>query len=415
MTALDDTETGTVVGAIRARLADDAIRLFVQLGWLANAVAVIRDLVRGASVLGPVGGFLAMSVVTCLHLLRGRIPAKVRIVAYLALLLGSAFLFTENLGVRAAGSVWFVVAVFQAWVLLGSRAAVATMAVASSLFALAAWRVVHHGALGVLPGEEFDRNPLYWGTMALNYVIVSILLFHSVRRLVDGVIEGELQAAADRDRVQGILEGIDDAVLLRTISDDRILDANRGARNLLQRSPTGEKISSLSVDGATWTPEAMDAQFAIAAASGLHQFVWRCRRSDGEGFWAEIVARRFEIAGREHLLVSIRDIGERIRLEADLEKLNRKLDAKVEIRTRELEAARQELASFSYSAAHDLRMPLRSMSGFAQALREDLEGKLIPEEARLIEEIVDEAKAMADRVDELLARRSAQGGSGDQD
>lgn len=407
MTALDDTETGSVVGAIRARLADDAIRLFVMLGWLGESIAVLRDLLRGAGIRGQAGALLAMSIVTCLHLLRRQIPAKVRIVAYLALLLGSAFLFTENLGVRAAGSVWFVVAVFQAWVLLGSRAAFVTAAAAILLFVLAAWRVAHHGAMGVHPGEVFDRYPLYWTGRGIGYAIVAFLLFHSVKRLVDGVIDVELEAVSDRDRAQGILEGIDDAVLLRTISDDRILEANRGAQTLFQRSPTGERISSISVDGAPWTPDGLDAQFAIAAASGLHQFVWRCRRSDGEGFWAEIVARRFEIAGREHLLVSIRDIGERIRLEADLEKLNRKLDAKVEIRTRELETARQELESFSYSAAHDLRVPLRSMSGFAQALREDLEGKLIPEEARLIEEIVDEAKAMADRVDELLARRSA--------
>jgi len=409
--ARDDFETESVLGSIRARLADDSIRLFVMLGWLSTFFAVARDLMRGASPRGQAGSTLALSILTLLHMLRGRCPVKVRIVATVCLLLMSGFSNVENLGVRSAGSVLFVVAVFQAWVLLGSRAAFATLAAALSLFAIAAWGVAHNGAHGVRPGEVFDRYPLYWVNLGINYTIVAILLYYSVKRLVDGVIEGELQTAADRERAQGILEGIDDAVLLRTISDDRILEANRAARNLFQRTPTGERISSISIEAAPWTPEAMDTQFAVAADSGSHQFVWRCRRSDGEGFWAEIATRRFEIADREHLLVSIRDISERIRLETDLEKLHRNLDAKVEARTRELEAARQELTSFSYSAAHDLRAPLRSMSGFAQALREDLEGKLVLEEARLIEEIMLETKAMANQVDDLLARRADPGTS----
>jgi len=54
------------------------------------------------------------------------------------------------------------------------------------------------------------------------------------------------------------------------------------------------------------------------------------------------------------------------------------------------------------------------MTGFAQALREDLEGKLVLEEARLIEEIMLETKAMANQVDDLLARRTDPGKTGGQ-
>lgn len=69
-------------------------------------------------------------------------------------------------------------------------------------------------------------------------------------------------------------------------------------------------------------------------------------------------------------LVQLEDITERMRAEARVHALNRTLEARVALRTRELSQANQELESFAYSVSHDLRAPLRAIDGFSRILSE---------------------------------------------
>jgi two-component system, sensor histidine kinase and response regulator len=72
-------------------------------------------------------------------------------------------------------------------------------------------------------------------------------------------------------------------------------------------------------------------------------------------------------------------------------------------KNKELQAINEELESFSYSISHDLRAPLRALSGYSKMLEEDFLPVLNDEGKRLLNNIQDNAKRMGDLVDDLLA------------
>lgn len=95
-------------------------------------------------------------------------------------------------------------------------------------------------------------------------------------------------------------------------------------------------------------------------------------------------------------------IAERERAEQAVRKLNAELEQRVASRTTELTAVNNELEAFCYSVSHDLRAPLRAMSGFSQALAEDY-GERLDDQARdYLTRIQNAGRNMGSLIDDLL-------------
>jgi light-regulated signal transduction histidine kinase (bacteriophytochrome) len=69
----------------------------------------------------------------------------------------------------------------------------------------------------------------------------------------------------------------------------------------------------------------------------------------------------------------------------------------------ELAAVNRELEAFSYSVSHDLRAPLRHITGFAMMLQQSESAILDTEDRRYLKTIMDAATRMGDLIDDLLA------------
>ena len=72
------------------------------------------------------------------------------------------------------------------------------------------------------------------------------------------------------------------------------------------------------------------------------------------------------------------------------------------IAEKQLNEVNKELEGFSYSVSHDLRAPLRAISGYSAMLKEDYESKLDAEANRIINVIINNATMMSQLIDDLL-------------
>jgi len=79
------------------------------------------------------------------------------------------------------------------------------------------------------------------------------------------------------------------------------------------------------------------------------------------------------------------------------------LEKRVEERTMELQHANKELESFSYSVAHDLRAPLRSIDGFVNVFLEEFGQKIDPQGAHYLGRVRMASQRMGQLIDDMLS------------
>jgi light-regulated signal transduction histidine kinase (bacteriophytochrome) len=90
-------------------------------------------------------------------------------------------------------------------------------------------------------------------------------------------------------------------------------------------------------------------------------------------------------------------------MSAHVQGASEELEARVQSRTVELEGALKQLEAFSYSVSHDLRAPLRAITGFSRILLAEHVETLSDQAAGYLRRVADGARQMGCLVDDLLA------------
>jgi len=110
----------------------------------------------------------------------------------------------------------------------------------------------------------------------------------------------------------------------------------------------------------------------------------------------------FDLDGVLLRCLVLTDLTAQRRAEAEVRALNAELEARVEQRTGELRRVNASLETFTYSVSHDLRAPLRALTGFSQALVEEYGDRLGETGRGYADRIQAASERMALLIDDLL-------------
>jgi PAS domain S-box-containing protein len=226
---------------------------------------------------------------------------------------------------------------------------------------------IHHPDGGVIPIEVWGR-PMYGASGQVDYALATFADM-SERYAREKVVAD--QAA--------LLDSAHDAILLLD-KDSRIVYWNRGAEHTYGYT-RAEAVGRFAHDllHTTFPIPVADIETMVARdARWEGELIHRC--ADGRTIAVE--SRWVGQHGPDGSLVKIlevnRDVTARNEAERDvlqgaekIQELNKALEQQVRQRTVHLERANNNLATFTYSIAHDLRTPLRAISGFAEVLAEE--------------------------------------------
>jgi len=188
------------------------------------------------------------------------------------------------------------------------------------------------------------------------------------------------------------------AMVVVDASTGRYIDCNQAAvqiyglpdrESVIGRTPLD--VSDVRQYDGEESASAVRSKIALALEIGSVMFEWRHRRPDGKVWDASVNLMRLQQNEKTYLLFTLEDITEQKRFG---EELRSKGEA--------LQRSNSDLERFAYSVSHDMRQPLRAVSGHLQLLQRSMKNKLDDDERENMNFALDGARRMDSMIVSLL-------------
>jgi PAS domain S-box-containing protein len=203
------------------------------------------------------------------------------------------------------------------------------------------------------------------------------------------------------ERYRTLVSQVKDYAIFRTDTASRATSWNEGVERVL--GYTEKEFIGIDITSAIFVPEDLKAgvhilEIETATVMGTANNDRWLRRKDGTRFYASGMTTALkDESGR---LIGFTKV---LRDDTQKKEAAEHLERTVAERTAELRATNEQLEAFVYSIAHDLRAPVRSMTGYSQMLVDDYASALDETGQHMLKRIQSSSEFMDKLLVDLLA------------
>jgi len=204
-----------------------------------------------------------------------------------------------------------------------------------------------------------------------------------ISRNISEFKHAEIALRESEQRFRNMFHKHSSIMLLVDPKSGEIVDANHAAENFYGYSKN--RLCDMKINQLNTLPEEeIRSEWQMAMEEKRNHFEFPHRLSNGEIRTVEVYSTPIDDSGRELLFSIIYDITERNRTKEALQRSN------------------ADLERFAYSVSHDMRQPLRAVSGHLQLLQLGLKGKLDDDDRENLGFALEGARRMDSMIVSLL-------------